>query len=310
MRLHRIWQIGLPVLMGLVATDTAHAQDTYRLDGRKMVGGVAVAAEWETSNPLADPNAKDADTELVFHKRYYGGYYGGYRPVYPAYRPYYGGFYSYRPVYPRYYPNYSFSYGYYRPAPLPYYRPYYGNSFGFGVRFYGISDCVEAETPTQTLGYQPQDALASSQPLTQQPPLAQPHAQPQPVPYQPLPPSVSERSQALPTPRTLPPSNAQGYPYDGGPTNPVPMPAPDAQSPQPNPTRSRPMPQPINPADGRLVSLTPNTAKPKLRYPAYGESIAKPQPIAPAPQTLPAVDTQPNRMTGGLLNVSYTRPAR
>lgn len=83
--------------------------------------------------------------------------------------------------------------------------------------------------------------------------------------------AANSGDQILIQPRTLPNTNGN-FQYDGGPTNPVPLPggaAPPAPVPSTSPTRR---PAATAPLDGKLVSVP--AAKPsseKFAYPAYGE---------------------------------------
>jgi len=339
MRLQRLLQIGLPVLFGLALSTTSRAEDTYRLDGKRMpsaLGGITAGTDFVPDNGR---DARDADTQAVFHRRrgFYGGGYqsyygGGYQSYFGGYQ---GGFSYYRPSF-NYYPSYGFqplynySFAYSRPF---YQHGFYGSYGGFGGHYYGISDyndCDETLNAPQTLGYSQPQAMAQAQPYAQpylQPrPSVQEHSSPLPVPQQlqqPQQPQYQPPVQAQPQPQAqsyYQPRQAvrgmpQSYPYDGGPTNPVPMPRDDGTRPNPNPTKARP--QPINPADGRLVSLTanaPKTAPAKLRYLAYGEKVVKPAaaPITPSamtPETFPVKSSKPS-MVGGFLNVNYVPASR
>jgi hypothetical protein len=58
------------------------------------------------------------------------------------------------------------------------------------------------------------------------------------------------------------PSPDGSYPYDGGPTTPIPMPRVLPKTPAPQPP-------PIPPAEGQTLSVT--SAKAKYSYAAYGE---------------------------------------
>jgi hypothetical protein len=78
----------------------------------------------------------------------------------------------------------------------------------------------------------------------------------------------------------LPPGGSDGtYPYDGGPSNPVPLPGPRAVPTTPTPSAPTTGPRPVAPAKGSLlVSYPPRpAAAPASRpasgfaYPAYGE---------------------------------------
>lgn len=184
----------------------------------------------------------DADTVPVWgHRGYWGGGYrgywgGGYRGYWGGYGGYggYGGwggyyprYYSYGGYYPRYYGGY---YGGFYPGYSNYYPRYYGYypSFYWGC---SIDGGVGAAGEVTVLNGTPATTIPSNpQPYSSQPV----------VPQQP---------------------STGTYPYNGGPTNPVP--APGAE---PRPTNT---PQPTVPLEGRVVSLPSKPAK--YVYPAYGE---------------------------------------
>lgn len=200
----------------LTATALSQANDTVRLGGPSAQAAIQGGT----------------DNELVRYGRgyyggggYYGGraYYGGHHGRY--YGSYYGGGY-YRP----YYGGYSYYRPYYQPYVYSYYPSYYGGSYysPYYASYYPCAGDVAAVVTVQ--GQQPV-YQSQSQP-TYQAPLA-PRNNVQPMP---------------------PATNGDGtYPYNGGPTQPIPMPP---ASDNPAPTSG---PRGIIPLDGKLVSLPRET---------------------------------------------------
>lgn len=70
------------------------------------------------------------------------------------------------------------------------------------------------------------------------------------------------------------PSGNESYKYDGGPTDPVPLPQGDNKA--PSRVEPKPLPRPSVPLEGRAVSIPAPTKEPELRFRAYGEE-EKPQ---------------------------------
>jgi hypothetical protein len=191
---------------------------------------------------------RDADTVPVWgHRGYWGGGYrgywgGGYRGYWGGgYRGYWGGYGGWGGYYPRYnsyggyYPRY---YGYY--PSYSYYYPSYSYSYYPGF-YWGCSlDCNPNSAAVTT--------VLNDTPNANPPAYSQPYQQPYNQP------SVPQQSQQNGT-----------YQYDGGPSNPVPMPKTE-----PRPTTPT---QPSVPLEGRVVSLP---SKPgKYVYPAYGEQATR-----------------------------------
>jgi hypothetical protein len=260
----------------LAVGSVSWAQDTVRLGGPSaaridMQGGT--------------------DTELVrgfhggyhggyghYHGGYRGGYYGGY---YGGYRGYYGGYYGrgygyggyYRPYYGGYYggyyrPYYGGYYGSYYPYSSVYYQPYYTSYYS------GYYPCVGQTAATVTLAQANYSA-------------PQQYAAPQ---------NYGTQQNYYSEPLTAPGANST-FPYNGGPSSPIPMPAPNNPV-QPGQKIGDPN-RGIIPLDGKLVSLpnettggftpvtaparnivtpqtrtpatTTTTAAPRVVYPAYGE---------------------------------------
>jgi len=173
----------------------------------------------------------------------YGGYYGGYRGYYGGYRGYYG----YRSAYYGYaFPRFISSYPYcstpiYSGAPSVYdYSPL------------SIDPCTLSTpvVPSVTLRVGPTTILPSSPTLPGR--------------------VLETPGTTLPPPMTSPPGTSVPAPgpgtylYDGGPTDPVPMPRLEA-----SPTRA---PEMVIRPDPRVVSFTSaSNGKGKWTYPAYGE---------------------------------------
>jgi hypothetical protein len=176
--------------------------------------------------------------------------------------------------------------GYYRPyfyAPRYYsfYRPYgYWGGYGGG---YGGYPCLGLG-----LGYyQPYCSYLYTSPLYYSYSAYYPIS----TTYYPLgttvispPATVLDSVPSLPVPNTsgytpatppMPPAQPGTFSYDGGPSNPVPLPRREAAPPPPPPPAPAPMSVPPKvQGDDRLIAL-PRTA-PKYRYPAYGDSQKKP----------------------------------
>ena len=231
-----------------------------------------------------------ADTGLVYHRGgfHHGGYYRG---GHYGYRGYYGGYYGrgyyYRPYYysyyrPYYYGGYGYGYGYGYPA---YYPSYYYPSYYYPSYYYSYP-CAVRPAPVVTAGpvVTPAPIVSQSTNIYTQPP------------------SYALPNGTNPSVQLPPGPNGNGtYPYNGGPSNPVPLPQAD------NPLPMNGGPGGVIPLDGKLVSLpsetgvtlsqvaTPdiqrlryvslphspiaNTTPARITYPAYGE-----QPIAPLPR--------------------------
>jgi hypothetical protein len=174
-----------------------------------------------------------------YYRPYYAGYYGGYG--YGGYG--YGGYGGYCGYGYGGYGGYGYGYGCYTPCYYPtvtYVAPYYTCAptvyYSPGYSYYGVAGQVQGG-PAQNL---------------QQP--GSPYLGPTQKGYQPM-----------------PPANGGTYPYDGGPSNPVPLPKNGDQAPV-----NQPAPKTL-PADGRLVSIPatqPTAAKAgnsNFAYPAYGQ---------------------------------------
>jgi len=182
------------------------------------------------TNPAAEkPAAKENsdDTELVRFRRY--AYYGG--------AAYYGSYNYYSPGYAfSYYPSYYAANYYVAPGPIfgiP--RLYYAPSY------YHWGYCAGDSAPAISLEMK---RNAAREPASNMP-----------SPFMP-------KADAPRTPSTIPPANT--FPYDGGPSAPVPMPMPDAPS-------SAPVPQTV-PSDSNSLKVSfPSSTKKPFTYPAYGQ---------------------------------------
>jgi hypothetical protein len=205
---------------------------------------------------------RDDDTLSAAWRGYYGGYrgyyggYGGYRGYYGSYYPrYYGGYYGggyggyYGSYYPRYYGGYYGSYypryygGYYGSYYPRYYGGYYGSYYPYsgyygysGISYVSPIGCPLSSPDVPGIVVGPRGNGSTSESYK--------------VPSQPLNP--------------MKPVPQEGtFPYDGGPSNPVPMPKVE-----PAPTGKG---VPTMPLEGRPVSLP---APKKYEYLAYGEKPA------------------------------------
>jgi len=185
------------------------------------------------SAPTVTLGGADADADTLEVRCFRGGYYGG---GYRGYSYYSGCRSYYAPAY-YYRPSIAYSYYSYRPSYYCAPRVYYYSSCA-PTYYYGISETQV--TPT---------LKANIQQVPQVPPMEPADTQP----------------------KAIVPQGTGPYQYDGGPTNPVPMP----QGTRPNTT-----PRPTVPLDGRPVSLpaTTTTTPVKYTYPAYGQPTSGSQP--------------------------------
>jgi len=277
---HRI-VAGLAALAALVVgTQTVRADDVIRLKATPVSNGQTITLG----------NATDAEIELArygyrggFHggyrggfAGYRGGFYGGYRGgYYGGYRGYYGGYRGYAGYYRPYYGGYG---GYYRPYYASYYSPYYyggygygsyggygyGGYGGYGYGGYGYG-CSNVYAPVVTNYTYTQPYYSSVVPYgTQQPVVINGYSNGNGNVY-PYTNGNGNGNYYPPMPQVNPGNGT--YPYDGGPSQPVPMPQQ-----QLTPAKTAPH-GPV--ADLRLVSTT--NVQPKQQqqsqfaYPAYGE---------------------------------------
>lgn len=226
-----VWTSALTLgaVLAMSGAASAAERDTLPLSragsGTTMtLGGKGTAAQ-----------AASEDTELTHGYRYgYRGYYGGYGygyrggwggyygGYYSGYRGYYGGYSSFSYYRPAYYSSYYYARPYYSSF---YYPAYYPTYYSYGPSIYlGIGGDVLSDAPTITLG----SGFAPSVP-----PMGQPAK----------------------------PGNGT-FPYDGGPSNPVPLPKGEPQMiPPANPSSATDLP----------ISLKPKAAPTPYKYKAYGE---------------------------------------
>jgi len=256
----RLTCLGVGALV--VSMSQARADETIRLGGK---GSIQDAGANLTRLDLRPQDNPDDDTVPVYHRYGFGygggghGHYGGFGGgFYRGYSSYYGG-------YRGYYPRYNVGFSYYQPR---YYGGYYGGSgFGFGIgygSYYGGYRSYSA--PVYFGGYGGYGGLCQiggSIQLGLAPPTTlqlRPATQ-----IAPMNPNLNEP--VLPNPQQLVPQNPNdGFRYDGGPANPVPLPqgGPEIKA-EPNPRLGVP---------DRAVSLPlkPAVAEPKkFQYAAYGE---------------------------------------
>jgi hypothetical protein len=233
----------------LAGTGKLTAQDTVRLGGTGDATVQSLVFDGQ------------AETESVYWRgwgyrswgyRPYGGFYRpyAYRPYFYrpyAYRPYFYG-YGYRPYY-----AYASSYGY-APYASAYYAPsyYYVPSYSAPVYSDYLNPCT-AEEPAM-----PNAVVLGSSSYTRGPIFPTP----------PRAPAMIQR----PTVRAD--SNDGTYPYDGGPSQPMPLPGQDGA---PALDKKRP----TVPLDGTLVSIPSRPAR--STFPAYGETALSPRPAQAAP---------------------------
>jgi len=237
--------------------------DTIRLGGRSGVDDAPIQRlDLKTDN--------NADTLTVrgyhgggFHGGHYGGYHGGF---YGGYRGFYGGYGGYRGFG---YAGYGYrGWGYggygYRGYGYGYYRPYVGIGFGYGYGGYGYGyggygypyysgisyyypSCYSYPTYYYGISYASPAVtytLGTTSTTTVQPVM----------------PRIIDSGDVAPSTRVIPNGT---YPYDGGPTSPVPMPSKEAA--------------PKVPSTERFVSIP---AAKKYSYAAYGEKPSA-QPALP-----------------------------
>lgn len=232
---------------------SAGDDDTYRLGG-KVGDASTTKLAW------------DGQDDTVLTRGFRGGFghggYGGVRGgfavgfrggVYGGFRGgYYGGFRGYN--------------SFYRPfVSVGFNRGYYGG-YGYGGYGYGYSYYPTYYAPSyyaaplyysQPCYTYPISGYGTGGALTYQPMIVNPAQQ--------------QQQQQLPQPYSMPMKPSDGtYPYDGGPTAPVPLPKETVPAYQPG---SKIVPA----SDGRLVSLPngqPKATTGGFAYPAYGEQQA------------------------------------
>lgn len=270
---------GLALLAGAalcLGTNAVRAadQESYRDAGAKVfrLGGTGVEARTVTLQGTAA--SEDEDTLAIRGgwggrcgwgggwggRCGWGGGWGGYRAC--GWGGYgwggWGGYSCYRPWTSCYYPSVYTSL--YTPVySYSYYTPYYYSAPVYYSSFWPCrtSAAVVVNTPSFNLALQRYQA----QSLANEQALAAPRAVPQNAYSVP---GTAPRQQVVP--------NDSTYQYNGGPTNPVPMPQAQPEAvPAPNPNLSVPL-------EGRTVSLPSAQKQPsKYRYAAYGEVPGMPR---------------------------------
>jgi hypothetical protein len=222
---------GVLLLAGAGAGTASEVSSPYPSDTLRLGGRDATQAIGET------------DTELVWRGGY-GGYHGGYRGGYYGHRGYYGGYRGgYYGGYGGYRGGYYGGYGGYRGGYYGGYRPYYGGYYGggYGYRGYGgyggyggyyrpywggyyrSSYYPSYYGGYYGGGYYPDSYCDTTIQLTT--PIFSG--------------SVTVPSPVLPMPRTAvqqQPGAPPTFPYDGGPSAPVPLPATGVSGPSPRGT--------------------------------------------------------------------------
>jgi len=196
--------------------------------------------------------ASDDDTELTYYRGgyggYRGGYYGGYRGGY--YGGYRGGYYG------GYRGGYYGGYGGYRGGYYGGYRPYYGGyGLGLGYGGFGYGSYYRPAFPAYYGGYSGYSSYSSYNSCNYY--GISGTAEDANAPVISLNMTVANSPVANPNP--TPPTPVGGLRYDGGPSNPVPLPdvAPKSQA---DPT-----------ANGLPVSLSKAKATSPYTFKAYGE---------------------------------------
>jgi hypothetical protein len=223
----------LAAVVGWAWAAPAQAGDVFRLG----LNGEAPAFDLKGDGGAPDLTTQWRAYRRGYYRGYYNGYYGGYGSYYPRY---YGGYYG--SYYPRYYGSYYYP-GYYGYSYYPrYYGGYYGSYYpGYSYYYPGYYYGISYNSP---IGCPAGDQDVPGVVLT---PGGKGTAESYKQPTGPMKPVPQEGT----------------YPYDGGPSDPVPMPKAE-----PAPAGSAPRTVPL---EGRPVSLPPAAPKKKYDYLAYGE---------------------------------------
>jgi hypothetical protein len=184
-----------------------------------------------------------ADTDAVYWRGW--GYRGwGYRP-YGFWRPF-----AFRPYFYRPFAYRPYFYGY--PAYASYYAPsYYVPSYAAPVYSYYVDPC-SADVPSM-----PDAVVLGSSSQARGPIFQTPSRKPAQTTRPPTPPGIDDT-----------------YTYDGGPSQPLPLPGQDAA-----PTFDKQ--RPTVPLSGTLVSIPSRPAR--YTFPAYGETAPSPKPAQATP---------------------------
>jgi hypothetical protein len=238
----------------VVSMSQARADDTtIRMGGK---GSIQDAGANLSRLDLRPQDNDDDDIVPVWHRYKYGygrsfyggGFSGGFYRGYPGFYSGYRSFYSY--------PRYSFGFSYYQPRYYGGfgYNNFYGgyNSFYGGYRsfyvspfYYGGFGFINGSIQID----QPQPSTLQLKPIN---------------PVTPMNPNLGDP--VLPNPRLPVPQNPNdGFRYDGGPANPVPLPQ---GSPEP---KAEPNPQLGIPDRSVSLPTKPTTPVKKYQYAAYGE---------------------------------------
>jgi hypothetical protein len=271
-------RVGLALLAAgclAVASTTARADnDTVRLGS-------------SSSGAVTNPD-NGTDTELVVWRGGYrqGGHYGGFRGY--GYRGYGYRGYGYR-GYGYGYRGYGYGYGYrgygYGGYNRPFYGSYYGGYYpsyysGYYPGYYG-GYCnqpyywrISYSAPV-TYVYNVEDAYVPVTSVYSAPASQAQYVQPRTMP-----------AQQLPAPQVAPaqPNGNQTFPYDGGPSSPVPLPQ------VPNGSDAGPGAPPTVPLTGKIVSLPRETTAGSTQYTLVSSAA---QQAAAAPAAAPSSYTYP-----------------
>jgi hypothetical protein len=238
------WQV-MSLAMGalMLSLSQVRADDVVRLSGK---GSIQDAGANVSQLNLRPQDTQDDDVVPVWYRHRFGGFsgggfnrgfYGGFYRGYPGFGGFYGGGFN-RGFYPSFYRGYNFGYSSFYPG--------FNSGFGFGYPkfYYGGFYTISSST-----------IIHQGPPTTLQ---ITPHK-----PVEPMNPNLG--SPQLPAPlQRMPQIPNDGFKYDGGPANPVPLP------------QGSPDPKDMNPkldVPDRAVSLplkAPETPK-KYSYSAYGE---------------------------------------
>jgi hypothetical protein len=219
--MRHLWKPALAAGALLAVSGLANAGDTQLL-----AGGPAGSTTMTLGGKGTISQAATEDNELTHGYRGYYGWHGGY-----GYRGYYGGYRGYYRPYVGHYGYRGYYGGYYRPA--YYYRPYYYSNYYYRPYYY----------PSYYYGYSPGIYIGISGDASTTAPAVNLGNTFTPPMTQPTPPSDGT------------------FQYDGGPSNPVPLPKAEPQ--QTPPTGATTIP--ISGKPGISPATTP------YKYKAYGE---------------------------------------
>jgi hypothetical protein len=249
MKMKRVAIASLAVLTLIVGTSAVRAGDLFKLTGNDSAPTLTLE--------LKPGQDGDVQETTFWNRGYYGGYGSFYRPSFygggwGGYNSYYGGGWGgYNSFYNR--PNVNWGYNSYYVRPSYYSPSYYPSYYYRPSYYYSPYYCpISLRITTGASLYSP--ATPADSVLPTFPPL--------PKVMEPLP----GQGSLPPLGPVLPnqPSVDGTYPYDGGPSNPVPLPKGDPNPPA-VPNKS------FAPGEGRLVSLPILKPTPKYTYPAYGD---------------------------------------